>query len=82
MTPKSTRRISLLTVLVAVFGLLCGQFAAQADITYTNLVSFDGTNGGELQYPPFSGLSIGPDGNFYGTTLGQTFGPGPERSSR
>jgi uncharacterized repeat protein (TIGR03803 family) len=39
-------------------------FRVSTDGTFTNLISFDGTNG----YTVFSGLCKGKDGNFYGTT--------------
>jgi len=38
----------------------------QTNVTFTRLISFDGTNGDR----PFAGLMLGQDGNFYGTTQG------------
>jgi uncharacterized repeat protein (TIGR03803 family) len=47
-------------------------FRVTTDGVLTTLVSFDGSNGAF----PFAGLTLGSDGNFYGTTSGDYFGPG------
>ena len=66
-----TRGGLLLALGVLAIGLLAQ--TAQGGVTFTNLVSFTGTNGDS----PIGTLVQGRDGNLYGVTQGGTFGPGP-----
>ena len=66
-----SRRASLRTLGVLAIGLLAQ--TARAGFTFTNLVSFTGTNGDS----PIGTLVQGRDGDLYGVTQGGTFGPGP-----
>jgi uncharacterized repeat protein (TIGR03803 family) len=50
----------------AFFSLLLTGISARADVTYTELAIFNGTNG----MSPEAALVLGQDGNFYGSTQG------------
>src|SRR6202021_571503 len=66
-------------------GTLCGScgvvFKITPSGTLTHVFDFDTPNG--AGYTPFSGLTLGKDGNFYGTTeAGGTFNLGTVLKSR
>jgi uncharacterized repeat protein (TIGR03803 family) len=43
-------------------------FQVSTSGAWTPLVDFDGSYGANLGANPYAGLTLGPDGNFYGTT--------------
>jgi uncharacterized repeat protein (TIGR03803 family) len=66
---KSKRRIRTRFLLLVLIALVCCRSAvlpARAAVVFTNVVSFDGTNGG---FPASPLLQVG-DGSFYGTSQG------------
>lgn len=56
------------TELILVVWMTC--LSARADATYTELASFNGTNGGVIRSP----LVLGNDGDFYGSLVGDEVG--------
>ncbi len=63
---SSTGKFRLPSAACLIFAFCIAAAIASPAQTFTTLVSFDGTNGAY----PSAGLAQGPNGNFYGTTLG------------
>ena len=70
MIKKRMVRMKLLRFLLLAAGVsvMClNAPSVRGGIVFTTLVSFTGTNGACPGASPYAGLTVGPDGNFYGT---------------
>lgn len=62
------KSFKVLPLLMASIVMCLTVFSARGGIMFNTLVSFTGTNGDYPGASPYCGLTLGTDGNFYGTT--------------